>query len=417
MAGPDPLGENAPERTAGPTMAAPPAPPTDLGALPSSCTRTETRREKRRREWHEGKIKSSRDKKQHGQATTPEEQLGHRDPQHAGPESPYASAQSPTYPAAGGKRHHPSHGRTESQWKDIEELRLCAGCLTRTTPPHKPGDGHAPCTGQPNAPFDLAKIAVIRKALDKLKIEHRRSDSLGWPDTISPQRNRQWRPGDTSSNASQHTLCQGIEPGRRYPEAGHGEYESGPPGVSYDTRTTSGGGLNPFAPLYNLHNPSSYTHPRVGFTTLSQGSASQAEGLARPSPACSLAVNTAGSRPSQAAAPANQSAELVAGIAPATPLLSGHPGELIEEDLGTIEELPPRIAAILDFQSSGDVPRVSVEDWDTFTRVPEDPTEDLISNKDPVERKMLHFGDRSWTIQGLCSSVVSFSAWIVLIVR
>jgi hypothetical protein len=415
MAGPDPLGENAPERTAGPTMA---APPTDLGALPSSCARTETRREKRRREWHEGKIKSSRDKKQHGQATTPEEQLGHRDPQHAGPESPYASAQSPTYPAAGGKRHHPSHGRTESQWKDIEELRLCAGCLTRTTPPHKPGDGQAPCTGQRNVPFDSAKIAVIRKALDKLKIEHRRSDSLGRPDTISPQRNRQWRPGDTLSNASQCTLYPSIQQEHRYPEAGLSGYESGPPGGTSNGNATSGGRLSSFAPLYNIRNPSFYLQPRVEFTTPSQGSDPQVESLAHPSSSFyRRTVDTMEDLTHQAAAPITGSAAFLVGIAPATPVISAHPGELIEEDLETIEEYTPRIAAILNFQGSGEMPNFKVEDWDTQTKVPESPPEDFMSGVDPIEKKMLQFGDRSWTLKGLWNAVVSSFFSYILIVR
>jgi hypothetical protein len=412
------LEEIAPKQTGGLMMVTPLAPPADLVAFPSSSARTETRREKRRREWHEGKIRSSREKKQHNQATTPEEQIGYRDPQPAGPVSPFASAQSPTYPATGGKRHQPSHGRTESQWKVIEELRLCAGCLTRTTPPHKPGDEHAPCTGQQNAPFDHAKMAVIRKALDKLKAEFRRSDSLGQPNTTSPQWNRQWRLRETSSNMSQHTLCQGIEPGCQYPEAGLSEYESGVAGLTYDIHPTPGGGFNLFAPLYNLHNTSSSPHPRVGFTTLNQGSASQAEGLAHlSSPANSHVVDAAGNRPSRAAASSSQSAELVAGMAPATPLISGRPGELIEEDLGTIEELTPRIAVMVDFQSSADVLRVNVENWDTLTRVSEGLPADLISSKDPIEKKMLHFGDRSWTMQGLYSPMVSFSALLVSVYR
>jgi hypothetical protein len=62
----------------GPTMAAPLASLADLGPLSRNCARTETRREKRRREWHEGKIRASRERKQHNQATTCGEQTCHR---------------------------------------------------------------------------------------------------------------------------------------------------------------------------------------------------------------------------------------------------------------------------------------------------------------------------------------------------
>jgi hypothetical protein len=44
-------------------------------------------------------------------------------------------------PAHRGVRRRPPHGRTESQWKVIEELRLCAGCLVRTTSPHEQNMG------------------------------------------------------------------------------------------------------------------------------------------------------------------------------------------------------------------------------------------------------------------------------------
>jgi hypothetical protein len=109
----------------------------------------------------------------------------------------------------------------------------------------------------------------------------------------------------------------------------------------------------------------------------------------------------------QAAAPSTRSADLLVGIAPATPLILAHPDELIEEDLGTIEEHAPLIAVIPDCESSSGVPKFKVEDWDTSTRGPEDLQEELIPDEDPILKKMIRFGDRSWTLQGLWNAVVS----------
>jgi hypothetical protein len=199
----------------------------DTHAQSTAPARMETRREKKRREWHEGKISASREKIQRQQ------------------ESLLVAGSSRTeshFPSATeGKQRHPSYGRTESQWRVIEELKLCACCLTRTTPPHRPGNRHAPCIGQQNAPFDHAKLSIIRKALDKLKAEHRRSESLRWPEIISPQRNRQKHPSDSSANQSQRPL---VSP------------------FSHDASDIAGGSLKSLAPLYNVRNPGFYFQER-----------------------------------------------------------------------------------------------------------------------------------------------------------
>jgi hypothetical protein len=94
----------------------------DTHALSTAPARMETRREKKRREWHEGKLSASREKIQRQQ------------------DSLLVAGSSRTeshFPSAtGGKQRHPSYGRIESQRRVIEELKLCASCLTRTIPPH-----------------------------------------------------------------------------------------------------------------------------------------------------------------------------------------------------------------------------------------------------------------------------------------
>jgi hypothetical protein len=406
MAGTGPLGENVPDQTGGLSTAATPAPQADQGALPTSYARPETRRTKRRREWQENKIKTTRGKKQHNQAATSGEQIGIHAPQHAGPESPCAVEHSHAGLATG-RRRHPSHGRTESQWKVIEELRLCAGCLTRTIPPHKPGDGNAPCTGQPTAAFDHAKISVIRKALNRPTTELQRVDDPGWNSIAFPHRNEPWRTGDDSWDGSQRTLGPGIEMGHKSAYAGHGRYVSSMPSLSHEAHATSGGSLPQFAPLYNLHDSNSYHQHQAECTTSGQRSAPPAADLVERSSSSvylRTVVPTEGLT-AQAPAPSSDSTELL-GMAPATPLIPSHPGELIEEELGTLEDHTPRIAVIPVCESSDDVPRLSIEDWDTVTKVPEGLSETLISSEDSAEKKALHSGDRSWTMQGLWTSLV-----------
>jgi hypothetical protein len=406
MAATDPLGENVSAQTGGLSTATMPAAQADQVAVPTSSARPETRRTKRRREWQENKIRTTRENKQHNQAATSGEQIGIHAPRYAGPESPCAAGHSHAGLATG-RRRHSSHGRTESQWKVIEELRLCAGCLTRTIPPHKPGDGNAPCTGQPTAAFDHTKISVIRKALNKPTTELRRVDDPGWNSIAFPHRNEQWRPGDDSWDGSQRTLGPGIEMGHQSAYAGHSRYVSSMPSLSHEAHATSGGSLPQFAPLYNLHDPNSYHQHRAECTTSDQRSAPQAADLAERSSSsiylCTV-VPTEGLT-AQAPAPSSDSTELL-GMAPATPLIPSHPGELIEEDLGTLEDHTPRIAVIPVCESSDDVPRLCIEDWDTVTKVSEGLPEELISSEDSVKKKALHLEDRSWTMQGLCTSLV-----------
>jgi hypothetical protein len=405
MAGKFPLRENVPKQTN--ELPTPPTPHADQEASSTGSTRTETRREKRRREWQENKIRQSREKKQHNQAPTYDEKVGLRVPRTAGPEPQRALEHDHTGTISGGRRH-PSHGRTENQWIVIEELKLCAGCLTRTTPPHKPGDLHAPCTGQPNAAFDGAKISMIRKALEQLKAEIRHNDDLGRTGIRSLQRNRQWHPGDTSSTGSQHTLYSGIESRHPHADAGHSEYASGTSRPTHEIHVMPGGS-HPFAPLYNLHASNSFLQRSFGTATPSQGTAAQEENPDKPLSDVHLNVSCVTEAvPLQAETTRNRSLELLAGIAPPTPLISGLPGFLIEEELGPIEEHTQLVALIPDCESSSDVPRVKVEDWDTKTKVPEGPQEGFTLSKVPIEKKLLHFYDRSWTMQGLCSPPVRY---------
>jgi hypothetical protein len=400
------LWDSSPKQLSGLTTAAPHTPHPGSEAFSTCSTRTETRREKRRREWQEGKIRKSRERKQHNQATTPEEQIGFRPPQHTGRESLCAPELKHTRSAAVGRRH-PLHGRTESQWDVIKELKLCAGCLSRTTPPHKPSDGHAPCAGQPNVAFEDAKISAIRKALDRLKAEHRRDDGQAQAGT------RHWRPGDNSLDGSQHTFCQGIETRRRHADAGHVDHVLDVFGPPHEAHAMSDGDPHSFAPLYNLSNSSSCPQPEVRDATPSQCFASQAEVLDGPFSNVYLNILSVIEKVSpQAAQPDHLSSELLAGIAPPTPLLSGLPGFLIEEEIASIEEYTPLAAVIPDCESSSGIPRVQVEDWETKTKVPESPQENLADcSNEPVWKKILQPYDRAWTIQGLCPSPVSLSSF------
>jgi hypothetical protein len=405
MAGNALLGNSVPQQMSGLPTTAPHTPHTDLDAPSISPIHTETRREKRRREWQENKIRKSREKKQYNQATPLAEQIGLQVPGHAVHRSDCAPEHEHTRSAAG-RRRHPLHGRSESQWLVIEELKLCAGCLSRTTPPHKPGDGHAPCTGQPNATFEDAKISAIRKALDRLRAAHRRDDGLEQTCNKSPQRGRQWRPGDTSSDGSQYTLCQGNEPRHRHADV----YVSDTFDPQYEAHAIPSDNPHPFAPLYNLSNSSSCPQPGVRGTAPSQCLASHAEDLYGSF--SSVHLNIGGLIENvlpRTAKPDDHSSELLAGMAPPTPLISGLPGLLIEEELVSIGEHMHPSAVIPDCESSSVVPRVEVEDWEVKTKVCESPQESLACSNE-LAWKLLQPYDRTWTMQGLCPSQVSISS-------
>jgi hypothetical protein len=192
-------------------------------AKSTAGNRTETRREKKRREWHEAKIIQSRERRRRYETISSAEQIKLQCPQNADPQIKQAPAfqwaageedklrvgsESATEPYHTSGKPDPSYGRTESQWTVIEELKLCASCLNRTTPPHNPEHPHAPCTGQPFANFSNAKISAIRKVLDQSKAEIRHNDILDSKrlGIRSSQRSRQWRSENNSSMRNQHNI-------------------------------------------------------------------------------------------------------------------------------------------------------------------------------------------------------------------
>jgi hypothetical protein len=59
------------------------------------------------------------------------------------------------------------------------------------------------------------------------------------------------------------------------------------------------------------------------------------------------------------------------GMTPTTPSTTGPPPFLNEDDLGTVNQVPPNAANIPVSESSGLVPRLGVEDWDSKTKVSE----------------------------------------------
>jgi hypothetical protein len=166
----------------------------DTHAPSMASARTQTPHEKRRRGWHKVEIKSNREKKRLNEISL----LAAESSRAESPLSPAVKESHPSPPAQG-RRCHPLYERTEGQWRDIENLRLCASCLTRTTPPHGPGDSHAPCLGQPHAAFNTAKVSMIRKALEELEAEHR-------PSGETPQPSRQWHPGNDEAGQGQSQL-------------------------------------------------------------------------------------------------------------------------------------------------------------------------------------------------------------------
>jgi hypothetical protein len=123
----------------------------------------ETARQRKRREWQEAKIEKIRSKNRgivEGKqldSTTSAILDEHVEPQYPGAK-----------PSSSRDQVGSSPDRSPSQWKTIRELKLCARCLTRTIPPHKPGFEGAPCEGQPYEPWNASGIERIRRASMRL---------------------------------------------------------------------------------------------------------------------------------------------------------------------------------------------------------------------------------------------------------
>lgn len=384
----------------------------------------ETPRDKRRREWHNNKIEGRREKQRQtrGTSSAASGNLMGLGPAVAETENAPLSAYADHVVDHQGRR---PHDRTPDQWKTIQKLQLCAKCMTRTVPPHKPNDEHAPCKDSSRALFDEAYISAIRKGLARDECSTRRASSSRRKTAESGGRDQQTRHARHSSNGGKNTLQASLEP-----KAGHGYASHRQQTRLLPRGEDAHGGSVPYAPLYNFPRPSSF-HPdhtmpfTRGIQNKNPGTESQSSftlahlervglGSSEPpqSPGVLHLVNKRQTTP-----PGQSVSEIdILGIDPVTPLIPE-----IQID-GEAHPLVEKLGRILPQSGIGRLmhPVLNHErDWDSITNVAEvveqaqvdDTVDGDLNLSGRVVEKLiakaaikLFAMDRSWTLKGLCPS-------------
>ncbi|KAH3995762.1 hypothetical protein HBI56_146700 [Parastagonospora nodorum] len=341
---------------------------------------TKTPRLKRRREWQEGKIAGSRAKNKNKSVAAPAAQGGSMVSASTTETETHDAFQSQVLQgscSAGGKAH-PLPDRSPGQWKTIRQLKLCAGCLTRTIPPHNQGSEDAPCKGQPDALFDKVKISRIRRELQGRYMDSERARRKYGQQSKQPQ------PGDVSSPFYQHgnpflSLRHSL-----HPAVSHFDHVLPVLGNASGVPATPGYLLALTAPPFNVHDPSSVFHPRERLSgskqcamqrvSRSSGSVTQigdSDRLLVPNEPC--IARTPYYSHASAAINVKQSSEQnidIMGMDPPTPVI---PKILIEADIGPTSESLQETAVMPCSESSKSAFTVAANDhdWDDETRVPE----------------------------------------------
>jgi hypothetical protein len=383
----------------------------------------------RRRRWQEDKIRDSRTKKKRTPVATEPNSLE---------ASRSLDSEADSVQSATQKRHnlggrvHALHDRTESQWKTIRELELCARCLTLTTPPHKLSDEDAHCNGQPNAPWSEAEIRKIRKWLRRKTDEILRKDDRRRMASKTVPREHQRQPAHALLKGNQHE-------GRRHsnftPELD--DKDNGTPtSASSHAAHARVGGPNLYAPLYNLHVPSSYIQRNHGPTpdaSCTEHSETQSQfcGL-RAAARVGLFANAQPGTPprlqhvrSHPRTPVKHPGALnidLSGMDMPTPLTTGIPEIHIEGHENSSRERYPTmmtdwsmISPISSLMSDEPDWDVKADSTDGFQRLElrDVVVDDLTSSEQVINKLLLKERqtnlslDRSWTLKGMCPSLVS----------
>ncbi|KAH7382735.1 hypothetical protein DE146DRAFT_240414 [Phaeosphaeria sp. MPI-PUGE-AT-0046c] len=386
----------------------------------------DTPRDRRRRAWHTAKIEERRAKQRLNQST--------KSPDRGGlmvtcsPVAETCHAPLDAYLDHDAYLHeNKPHDRTHGQWKIIKELGLCAACLTRTIPSHKPSDQRAPCKGRLSVPFEDADIPTIRRELARHKNDVRRKGNANRMAVQSNGRRQQRLPVSAPAYGDKRMPNQNTESTVQY---------------DYTNHSQQGGDMHaeslPFAPLYNFQDPSYYdpyhAHASLhGGPQEHSGARSQSSitlehpGQVESVPDESQILQMLHPIDFESATPPKQSAVLdmdVMGMTPITPLI---PTIHVEGET----ELKDAASHRIGFMPNGDIGTLMAptsdydRDWDSVTNVAEGLEQtklqdtvhgDLSSSRLLVELfvdegKVIPLpADRSWTLKGLYTSLVS-SEW------
>jgi hypothetical protein len=390
-------------------------------------------RKERREGWHAKKIQDRRSKKKHRPATMGPNSLEAPSSLDSEPCSTLLATQM-CHAVSG--RVCALHNRTESQQKTIRELKLCAGCLTRTTPPHKPADKQAPCKGQPSAPFSEANISKIRKGLHRQAEDIRRRDFRSRIASGPVPRDQQRQPAYAPSTSSQHKADRASELALQHNDKGNGT----PTLASSYAAHARPGDHNTYAPLYIRYNSSSYIQKSLGNTpdtsytqnseTQSQPCVTWADGRVASFPgAQTFAVHRLENFGPQGTTTAKRRVSLsidVLGMDTPTPIPTGIPEIHIEGDDELRGVRSHFTGMVPDWGSSISISSLQSDerDWDVETNVTDrlqrlelEGVDDEKPTSSELEiEKLLHkekqtvlSANRSWTLKGLCPSLVSFS--------
>lgn len=403
--------KHAPEQAGG-LIPSTPQPTKIAGSEPPN---DESQRDRRRREWHTAKIER-RKEEQRLKRKTKSAGCGPCPPgaeTHNAPPSAYHDH------AAGLESSRP-HNRTPSQWKTILELHLCAGCLTRTIPPHKPSDKRAPCKGCPSVPYEEADISAIRKEIARQEVVARRKGNAKCMLAQSDGRRQQRQPARSLTHRDKSIPHPDPEHNVQYGYLDRSQH-AGPRPNEVDVQ-----------PLYNFRDPSSFTpyyaeaslprRPKAYPDIMSQSSGTLGQQVWAESmpeePGELQILSLIETRPVASPKPSQELDISMMGMTPTTPSLSGAPEIHIEGEMKHTGVASPRIRVIPNADIGTLLPPISNEDrdWDSVTNVAEGLEQKGLQSTvvgDPSSSKLLvemllgeanaRFisAERSWTLQGL----------------
>jgi len=308
-----------------------------------------------------------------------------------------------------GERIRSGPDRSPGQWKTICKWGLCAGCLTRTIPPHKPGSDGAPCKGQPYALFEEVDISRVEKGLSELRAGPKRTRGK------HGQQDRHNRPGNVSSTARQpgHTVVASQFPFHRGLSHTKGSFFV--QGHGYGVPATPPYLFAFSAPAFNFHQPSSYRRLERSSkydrctVTASSGSVTQISATDEPCIARTPQYSHA-SMTTNVKRFAERNIDIM-GIHPPTPVI---PEIHIEVDIGPTYTSPQKAAVMPCPESSKSAFGLTIHDpdWDGETRVAgsihgqaDTAEEDLSTSALLVEKllrkteRIMSSAPRSWTLQ------------------
>jgi hypothetical protein len=384
----------------------PDTPHADRAAATKGSALVETPRIKKRREWQEGKIRESREKKLGKQNTPPADQRGRAVSQSPDSELYGALHGSDPHTGTAGRIGQSLRQCIVDAEKGSNDLQSRVGSSTGAIPSQIPNHEHAPCIDQLVAAVAETISTNVRRELVTIAADIHRNSCLEQMGTKPMQQSWQPQPGYTPPTSSQRTLYRGIEPTVQYTGPFQLAFNPNDLRQSHGVHAIPHSSAQRHSPLYNLNSPDPFYQQSFGAIATSEynqkqmaqseSSATQAGDLEWTSPGGQAVVaHTLKNRDTRATTPVTRSDidDNLAGITPSTPVticVEDFENEYLETASGQAH-----FAAVMpDFASSNCAPRLSADgcDWDTATKVPEglegQEVEDLTVSRTLIDKLM-----------------------------